>query len=102
MNRSGWAPENSAAAALGVRGTASHGHASTMGCHWFLAVSDSALTVQTRVIAAMPPVRSTLIFMAWFLGGASGLVARRTAQPGNPLKLDLHSFPRVPYGVMLF
>jgi hypothetical protein len=50
-----------------------------MGCHWFLAFSDSAFTVQTLVIAAIPPVRSTLIFMAWFLGGKSGLVARSTA-----------------------
>jgi hypothetical protein len=33
-----------------------------------MAFSDRASTVHTLVIAAMPPVRSTLIFMAWFLG----------------------------------
>jgi hypothetical protein len=68
MNRSGWLPAKCAAAARGVLGTASHGQASTIGCHWFMAFSDRASTVHTLVIAAMPPVRSTLIFMAWFLG----------------------------------
>jgi hypothetical protein len=68
MNLSAWLPSAAAAAARTVLGTASQGHASTIGCHWFRALSVSAVTVHTRVSAATPPVRSTLIFMARFLG----------------------------------
>lgn len=84
MNRSGMVPV--AAAARGVLGTASHGQASTMGCHWFLAASVRASTVHTLVIAAIPPVRSTLIFMAWSLGSCAAL-RLRNRPPGHPVTL---------------
>jgi hypothetical protein len=83
MNRSGWLPAKCSAAALGVRGTASHGQASTIGSHWLIAVLERASTVHTRVIAAIPPVRSTLIFMAWFLGFHAAW-RLKVRQPGIP------------------
>lgn len=46
-----------------------------MGCHWLMALLDWASTVHTRGIAAIPPVRSTLIFMAWSLGLPCNLAA---------------------------
>src|SRR6476661_8714189 len=100
MKRSGWGGAKAAAAARGVLGTASHGQASTRGCHWLRSLSVRASTVHTRVIAAIPPVRSTLIFMAWPLGFHPDPEPMEGA-PGQRLKFDLYSFPRRPYGVML-
>ena len=64
MNRSGWPSGDSGRES----GTASHGQASTMGCQWFLSLGGRGLHSPTRVSAAIPPLRSTVIFMARFLG----------------------------------
>src|SRR6478735_868622 len=100
MKRSGWGGAKAAAAARGVLGTASHGQASTRGCHWLRSLSVLASTVHTRVIAAIPPVRSTLIFMAWPLGFHPDREPMEGA-PGQRLKFDLNSIPRRPYGLIL-
>jgi hypothetical protein len=41
----------------------SHGHASTIGSQRSFSSSETASTLQTRVIAATPPLRWTVIFM---------------------------------------
>jgi hypothetical protein len=44
----------------------SQGQASTIGIQRSLSSSDTASTLQTRVIADMPPLRWTVIFMTGY------------------------------------